>query len=157
MRKIAICALGFAVALMGLYCSTSYAAANEKQVTIVDLKGNVEVMQAGSSSWVRAENFMKLGTGDTVKTEGDSYADLKFNGLGEAALVRVEANSSMKIDAYVSSRFMQNRKITLDLAMGDILVKANKLKEESQFQVRTPTSIVGVRGTGFKVHVSSEK
>lgn len=136
-------------------CTLSYAA-TEKNVSIADMKGSVEVMSKGSSSWTPATAYMKLGSGDTVRTKGNSYADLNFNGMGQAALVRVDANSSMKIDSYVAAMDMAARKISLDLAVGDILVKANKLKDESQFQVRTPTSIVGVRGTGFKVHVSSE-
>lgn len=154
MRKLLILAI---IAVSTFAFSMSYAIEAEKDVTIADMKGTVEVLPQGSSALVPAAIWMKLGSGDTIKTGDASYADLNFNGMGQSALVRVDANSSMKIDSYVAAANIAERKIALDLAMGDILVKANKLKDESQFQVRTPTSVVGVRGTGFKVHVSSEK
>jgi len=154
MRKLLILAI---IAVCTFTFSMAYAAEADKNVTIADMKGKVEVLSQGSSAWMPAATWMKLGSGDTVRTQDASYADLNFNGMGQSALVRVDANSSMKIDSYIAATNMTERKIALDLAMGDILVKANKLKDESQFQVRTPTSVVGVRGTGFKVHVTSEK
>ena len=44
----------------------------------------------------------------------------------------------------------------LDLAVGKILVKAQKLRDpDSKFEVKTPTSVVGVRGTNFSVQVEA--
>lgn len=158
MRKMLYAVIITVIAISSLACSSMAAdAGSAKDVSVVDMKGTVEVMEKGASNWVAATAWMKLGAGDTVRTGKDSYADLKFNGMGDTALVRVGENSSMKVDTYVSSKDVAERKIALDLSMGDVLVKANKLKSESQFQVKTPTSIVGVRGTGFKVHVESEK
>jgi len=154
MRKLLILAI---IAVSTIAYSMSYAAEADKNVTIAEMKGTVEVLPQGSSAWVPATTWMKLGSGDMVSTKDASYADLNFDGLGQSALVRIDANSSMKIESYIASANVAERKIALNLAMGDILVKANKLKDESQFQVRTPTSVVGVRGTGFKVHVTSEK
>ncbi len=142
-----------------LLCFTAVAgiAATGKNVAVTDAQGSVQVMSQGSSAWSPVTFGMMLSAGDTIKTGKDSYADLSFNGSGQDAIVRVDANSSMKITDYVVAEKVENKKIALDLAMGDILVKANHLKNESQFQVRTPTSVVGVRGTGFKVSVSAEK
>lgn len=157
MRKMVYAVIIGIIAVSSLaYMSITDAAETAKNVTLVELKGTVQVMQKGASEWVPAAVYMKMTSGDTVKTGKDSYADLNFNGMGQAALVRVGANSTMKVDTYVASASADQRKISLDLAVGDILVKANKLKTESQFQVKTPTSIVGVRGTGFKVQVSSD-
>ena len=133
------------------------AVSSAKNVTVADVRGKAEVMSQDSGSWAPAVFGMKVGAGDTIKTQKDSYVDLSFDVSGQDALVRVDANSNMKIADYTASNKLENKKIALELAMGDILVKANKLKNESQFQVRTPTSLVGVRGTGFKVSVSTEK
>ena len=157
MRNLTISIIIAIIAISFFGYSLSYAELSDKNVTIVDMKGRVGIIYEGSSNLTPARAWMKLGSGDTINTSEDSYADLNFNGLGQTAVVRVDENSSMKIDSYVAAEKMAETKIALDLAMGDILVKANKLKDESQFQVRTPTSIVGVRGTGFKVHVSSEE
>ncbi len=154
MRKLLFSIFVGAIVVFVLgYC----AVAAGKDVTVVETKGTVEVMMEGTSSWVPATTWMKIGSGDTIRTKSDSYVDLNFNGMGQSALVRVDSNSTMKIESYLASKEVSERKIALDLAVGDILVKANKLKDESQFQVRTPTSIVGVKGTGFKVQVSAEK
>ncbi|MDD5423118.1 MAG: FecR domain-containing protein [Candidatus Omnitrophota bacterium] len=156
MRKFTYALIIGVIAALSLTC-VSFAAEGVKSVSVVEMKGTVEIMKEGATEWTPATIWMKLGTGDTVRTEKDSYADLNFNGIGQAALVRVGESSSMKVASYVASGNAADRKIALDLSMGDVLVKANKMKTESQFQVKTPTSIVGVRGTGFKVSVSSEE
>ena len=48
------------------------------------------------------------------------------------------------------------QKTLLDLAIGKILIRAKKLhSEEEKFEVKTPTTIVGVRGTTFAVEVEA--
>jgi len=145
--------------LLFLFCllTVSYAAENVKNVSVVALGGKVEALAQGSAAWQPVRAGMKLSAGDTVRTAKNSYADLDFGGAGQAAVVRIGEDSSLKIDTYIASNRIENRKIILDLTMGDILVKVNKVKNESQFQVRTPTSVVGVRGTAFEVRVSLEK
>ena len=135
----------------------AWAAEEINNVSIVGMKGKVDAMIGVASTWMPVSEGMKLGVGDTVRTGADSYVDLDFGGAGQAAVVRMGKDSSMKIDTYIASQNIENRKIILDLTIGDILVKVNKVKDESQFQVRTPTSVVGVRGTAFEVHVSLEK
>ncbi len=129
----------------------------DKDVTVMSISGNAEVMESGASSWIPALSGMKLGSGDTIRTKENSHLDLDFGGKAQAAVVRIAEKSTLKIDAYIASDKIEDRKITLDLAVGEVLVKVNKVKDESQFQVRTPTSIVGVRGTMFKVRTSQSE
>lgn len=147
------------VILAILFFGISMCTAEEgaKNVSILNISGIVEVMGQGSSVWAPAVSGMKLGAGDTVRTKENSHADLDFGPKSQAAVVRIGQNSSMKIDAYTASEKVDQRKILLDLAVGEVLVKVNKIKDESQFQVRTPTSIVGVRGTMFKVQTSQSE
>ncbi|MCX5686829.1 MAG: FecR domain-containing protein [Candidatus Omnitrophica bacterium] len=140
-----------------LFYAAADAVSSVKNVTVADVRGKAEVIGQGSGSAAPVIFGMKVGSGDTIKTQKDSYVDLSFDAAGQDAMVRVEANSNMKIADYIASNKLENKKIALELAMGDVLIKANQLKNESQFQVRTPTSVVGVRGTGFKVSVSAEK
>lgn len=148
------------IAVIGVTFLTSTfqtACAVDKKITIAEMKGKVEIKSAGTTSWKLATWAMRMGPGDIIRTGADSYADLSFNGMAQTALVRVEAGSEMEIETFQTSKLMKRRKILLDLAIGEVLVKANKLKQDSQFQVRTPTSVVGVRGTGFKVKVTAEE
>lgn len=145
-----------------------YGAGGERNVSIIDARGKVEILARGAALWADGLPGMRLGTGDTIRTGDISYADLEFggpsagsgpvpslsrDGKAQAAVVRIGANSSLTIDTYIASDNIEYRSILLDLALGEILVKVNKVKDESQFRVRTPTSIVGVRGTMFKVQV----
>jgi len=158
MRKSYLIGILFIVIALSLpVFVTSAVSAAGKDIAVRDAKGDVSVMSQGSTEWKKVDFGMMLSSGDTVKTGADSYVDLCFDGAEEDAIVRLDANTNMKVDSYVLAKQVENKKIILDLAMGDIMVRANKLKNESQFQVRTPTSIVGVRGTGFKVKVSAEK
>ena len=45
----------------------------------------------------------------------------------------------------------------LVVGIGSVLVKADKLVGASKFEVKTPTSIIGIRGTIFEVYVSTQK
>ncbi|MBF0254323.1 MAG: FecR domain-containing protein [Candidatus Omnitrophica bacterium] len=47
----------------------------------------------------------------------------------------------------------EGRDTEIDLLIGSVLVKAEKIEGESKFKVRTPNSIVGIRGTEFEVTV----
>ena len=50
------------------------------------------------------------------------------------------------------------KKTLLDLSIGQVLIKAEKLDTpDSKFEVKTPTSVVGVRGTKFSVKVDALK
>ena len=60
--------------------------------------------------------------------------------------------AKMKID-----EASQVKMTELQIAIGGVLVKAEKLKRESDFEVVSPSSIVGIRGTMFEVSVEEIK
>jgi hypothetical protein len=50
----------------------------------------------------------------------------------------------------------ETQRTLLDLSIGEILIQVDKLQaEKSSFEVKTPTSMVGVRGTTFSVKVET--
>lgn len=151
MRNIFILAMAGVFIFFSVGLPSAWSEETARNISVIDMAGKVEIMRDGTGIWASAVSDTKLGAGDIIRTGPGSRADLDFAGKAQAAVVRVNENSSMKIDAYVSSEKIEDRKITLDLTVGDILVKVNKVKNKSQFQVRTPTSIVGVRGTMFRV------
>ena len=157
MKRLFVVA-AFLIIAMSVSCSNVlFAAEKSNFAKVMDLTGDVQVMKIGTSAWIPAKVWMQLDVGDIIKTGPGASADLGFGDLGRDALVRVDPNSSMKVESYDQVKGASKGKIMLDLAVGDIMVKIDKIKDESQFQVRTPTSIVGVRGTGFKVHVSPKE
>ncbi|MBU0694475.1 MAG: FecR domain-containing protein [Candidatus Omnitrophica bacterium] len=122
---------------------------------VIDVSGKVIVKPSGEKGWIPVQKGMIISEGDILKTKVNSWALLNLNGSGETATVEVEENSQLafteltKDDQGVEKTF-------LDLALGKLLIEAKKLEsEKSKFEVKTPTSIVGVRGTTFAIEVEA--
>lgn len=119
---------------------------------LLDMDGSVDVRMA-DGSMVPAEIGMELGQGDAIKTGAGSYALLRLDGV-ETATVEIDANSQILISQLFMDSVEGTQTTLLDLAVGKVLVKADKLQSDrSKFEVKTPTSVVGVRGTTFAVEV----
>ena len=66
--------------------------------------------------------------------------------------VDMRPNSTMELKSLSFGVDKDDTKLELDI--GSILVKAEALQGDSEFHVRTPNSIVGIRGTKFEVNVT---
>jgi hypothetical protein len=144
--------------LVGLVLTlSSLAIAGEAKRTafISDLKGTVEV-RAADKKWVAAKTGMILNEGDVIRTMASSWAVLNVDGKGETATVEVKENSQLKMAQLLENKDSSSQSTLLDLALGEVLIKAKKLhSDKSRFEIKTPTSIVAVRGTTFSVAVKS--
>lgn len=141
---------------------------------VVDAKDNVTAMEqanlAGSQyvtlknpgkevfvknragEWVPAQDGMVILPGDEVKTATGSSVEVILDG-GQVGHITVREGSVFKILEASTNSATGDKKTLLDLAVGKILVKAEALKGNSKFEVKTPTAIAGVRGTLFEVEV----
>jgi len=153
MRKNKILAL----ILCALFAaSIAVAADNVRIAKILEMDGTVEVKGA-DGQWAPASMDMELKQGDTLRTKGNSFALLNVDGMAQTATVEVKQNSEMALAELAQNVQEKTQATLLDLAMGEVLIKAKKLhSEKSRFEVKTPTSIVGVRGTTFSVTVEAE-
>jgi len=76
--------------------------------------------------------------------------------VAQTATVEVKKSSQVKLATLLQNGQDATETTLLDLSLGEILIKAKKLhSEKSKFEVKTPTSIVGVRGTTFSVTVEA--
>ncbi len=134
-----------------------YAAEERHTAKLVDVKGTVVVQRAEEREWVPAAKGMVLREGDAILTKDNAEARLEVGGLeGEGATVDVGENSDLTLVELVKDEEKQTQSTLLDLAIGKILIKAKKLRgEKSNFEVKTPTSITGIRGTEFSVEVEA--
>ena len=99
---------------------------------------------------------MVLNEKDFIKTKADSWVNMNLDGSGETAAVELDENSQLMLLRLTKDDENGTQKTLLDLAIGKILIRAQKLHtKESSFEVKTPTSIVGVRGTVFEVEVEA--
>ena len=124
---------------------------------IASFKGKVHVQTNGELTWIPAKVGMILNEGDVVRTKEGSRAILDLKGItGEEATVEVEENSLLMLAELIKDEEKKTQKTLLDLAVGKILIKAKEMRsKESDFEVKTPTSIVGIRGTSFGVEVEA--
>jgi hypothetical protein len=99
---------------------------------------------------------MVLNQDDMIRTGSGSLAILNLDGMAETAVVEVKESSQMRLAELLEDRTEKYQTTLLDLALGEILIRAKKLhSEKSRFEVKTPTSIVAVRGTTFSVSVKA--
>jgi hypothetical protein len=142
--------------LMAFIATLSTAQEIKRSASIVEVVGTVKAKAAGSSAWADAYVGMTMNEGDAIKTDASSSAVLILDGTGETSRVEVNAGSEMRLTELVKDKKTGNEKTLLDLAIGQVLIKASKLKEKgSKFEVKTPTSVIGVRGTKFSVKVEA--
>ena len=146
-----ICVLGL---ILGLFSSALAQEAN-RVATILELKGKVEV-KTPKGAWMPAKLGMILNPKDIIRTSKKSLAVLNLDGLGQTAIVELKEKSQLQLTELLENKQEKSQNTFLDLALGEILIKAKKLhSEKSRFEVKTPTSIVGVRGTTFSVAVEA--
>lgn len=145
------------ICMLGLIAGASYSFAEQtnRTASIMDVSGTVDVKIA-SADWAPAKKGMILNMGDTIRTKAGSWAVVNLDGNGETASVEVKEKSQMRLAELYEDKQAATESTLLDLALGQVMVKAKKLhSDKSRFEVKTPTSIVGVRGTTFSVSVES--
>ena len=136
--------------------SFAFAEEVKRNAEIIAVRGEVQVKLLEEGKWIPTERKMILGEGDIIKTKSDSWAMLKVDKTGDTATVELEENSQLLLAELVKDEEKGTQRTLLDLAIGEILIRAKKLHTpESKFEVKTPTSVVGVRGTKFSVRVEA--
>ena len=144
------------ITLIAGIATCALAEESKRTAQIVSLDGKAEVKLMGQSNWTPAQVGTVLHEGDTLKTAAGAAALLNVDGKGQTATIDVSEKSQLLLSQMLYNKEKGTSKTLLDLAMGEVLIKAQKVHgEESKFEVKTPTSIVGVRGTTFKVKVES--
>ncbi len=162
MKSQALLLIGCAVLMASLTSSVysqsaaTTAAIEQRFAEIQDATGEVSVKVTPDDRWRLAVKGMKMNENGEIKTGKDSTAVILLDEKGATGKVDIKPNTWMRIAELGYDEKQENKKTLLDLALGQVLVKAEKLKGESSFQVRTPTSTTSVRGTVFEVKVEEE-
>ena len=126
-----------------------------RTATIVEIEGIVEVKTPDAEDPVPASVGMVLEESDIIATKDDSSAIIEISGSQGNAKVDLKDNSQVVILDLIK-RDTGEEETLLDLAVGKLLIKVDKMPDEkSKFEVKTPTSVVGVRGTKFSVEVEA--
>lgn len=152
MKKIFnICALVMGMALLAAVPAQAEDGASE--ATITEIKGQAFYLKTGEAEWLPLETGMVLGEGDKIKTGVDCEVVVETTGNAKTSSMTVRPETEFTFKTFRYDEASQIDNTLLDLEVGSILVKAEKLVGGSRFEVKTPTSIVGIRGTTFEVNV----
>ena len=124
---------------------------------ITFVKGQVQVKRAGSNEWIRARRNMPLNPGDTVRTLKNSYADLGY-GTSEFSSV---AGSDIRMNPLsvitVPDKTLKvEKKSKVRVVVDDAIKNVYSLLKKDEFEVETPSTVCGIRGTDFIIDVDEE-
>lgn len=126
------------------------AAETVRIASVVSVTGTVEVKKAGGKKYFKAYKNMPLNAGDHLKTGNKSTVSIKVQDRGDEAMLG--SGSSLYISELKDSK--GKKKSNFTLWTGSVWVKATSLvSTEDEFEVETPTAVMGVRGTTFMVKV----
>lgn len=101
---------------------------------------------------------LKIGTsvveGDVVEVPAECHVSLL---LEDGSIIRLPSSAALKISTLRKNMLEPAPEVKLDLTRGRIELDVQKGRAKSTpFEVRTPISIMGVRGTEFRVGYSPE-
>ena len=145
------------IVVLSLFVSIGSSEDLKRTATVVSFSGEVMVKNPGPGSWAPAKVGDILNEGSFIKTGTGAKAIVKVDD-GQTAIIDVSERSLVSFAALIKDSATGVKKTLLDLSIGQVLIKAEKLDTpDSKFEVRTPTSVVGVRGTKFSIKVDALK
>ena len=127
-----------------------------RQAVISEIRGGVEI-RIREADWKPAEVGVVLHEQDEIRTAKGGFAEILLDENASAGKLELKGDSHLKLSSLAWDPISGEKTTLLDLAIGKVLVHAEKLQGNSQFKVRTATSTTGVRGTVFEVSVTAEK
>ena len=138
------------VVLAAVFLASNFLSSDSQdRASIVRINGSVSIERAGSKLVPLAG--MILNTSDKITTGKGASIEVTFDD-GLKDIVKIGSNSHVVLE---SDAIQKQTSIFMD--KGSILLKLEKLEKGSNFQVRTPTAVAGVRGTSFGVQLKSKE
>lgn len=136
------------IALTALVCCPVVFANEVGQIKVA--KGNVNVEREGQR--LAAAVGMKVRQSDTLVTGSDGSVGITFL---DNSLMSAGPNSVLAIDKFKFDSTTHVGEFDSTLKKGTLAVVSGKIVKQTPIamKIRTPSSIMGVRGTEFIVHV----
>lgn len=107
---------------------------------ILFMEGDVKVKSDKSDAWLDALKGMVLVKGDNLKTGKKSWAEIGF-GKDFRNSVRVQENTHVIFTDLGATK--------INLIQGELRSLVERLSKNAVFEIKTPVSVCGVRGTGW--------
>ena len=131
--------------------AVSFAAPAFANGTVQQLSGTISVQRADGSTRVLARQS-EVGKGDTLNTERDSYAQVKF---ADGAVMTLKPNTRIKIEDLVfDEKVPAKDALAMSLLKGGLRMitgLVGKRGNQDALRLGTATATIGIRGTTFTV------
>ncbi|HEY7945609.1 MAG: FecR domain-containing protein [Burkholderiales bacterium] len=139
--------IGAVAAMLAALCVASLAGAQEIG-QIKTAKGRVTIQRGGQA--LPATVGMRLHAADVVKTGADSSVGITMD---DDSLLSAGPGSVLSLDRYAFEPTTNQGRFDASLNKGTLAVISGRIAKGSRdaMTVRTPTAILGVRGTEFVV------
>jgi len=113
-------------------------------------KGQVSIERGGAA--LPAPVGARLQSADVVSTGSDGAVGITMN---DDSLLSAGANSRLSLDRFVHEPSTNQGRLDVSLNRGTLAVISGRIAKQSPeaMTVRTPTAILGVRGTEFVMKV----
>jgi hypothetical protein len=120
---------------------------------ILDTQGDVKVYRAGGEKSFAAYKGMGLTQGDAIITGANGKVTLEVDKDKE---MKIGPNTQLMISELVQSLRNNADKSSFNLKAGQVYTRVkNQLAPGAKYEIRTPTAVMGVRGTQFFVSLSN--
>ena len=137
-------------AALALLLVVALPAAADEIGQVKTARGEVFVERGGATLPARAG--MRLESADVLRSGPDGAAGVT---MSDGALLSIGPNSVLSLDTFRFDATTHQGRFDATLSKGSLAVVSGKIAKQSPeaMKVRTPASVLGVRGTDFVVHV----
>lgn len=122
---------------------------SQTNVVIAFVKGDVAILREGGQ--VKASLGEPLTASDTIVTGENGSCEIL---LGEDGVLKLNKNTSLNINQAIASND-SGKETEVNLQYGKLVTVLKKERKSDSFNIVTPTSIAGVRGTSFLTSVEN--
>lgn len=145
MRRKRLRGLNFLLVIFLVFNTHFTFAASKRVAVIQEAKGTVYIKKSGGEKKLKVIKGMNLSEGDTIITGADGTVTVV---LDDDKRIKIDSNSVINISDLKGSE--GNEKTTINQPKGVSVTKIdNKLTGNSSYNQKTPTAIMGVKGTIF--------
>jgi hypothetical protein len=140
--------------LVGMLATNSMAQDSFRAAEISSLDGSVEIKRSGGEKNIVAFIGMNLTEGDTVITGKKAQLLLKME---DDSSVKVGENTQLTISQLSKTKDGKGIISLFYLKCGKVVAAVKKLlNTDSKFEIKTPTVVMGVRGTKFYAETAGD-
>ena len=141
------------IAILLVFASFSKALAEESYGLLMIVKGQVQVAKAKAQP-AGAKVGSKVYPQDTIITGKDSRAKIV---MSDRNIINVLPETKIRIDQYINDTKEKN--VRLSLLEGKVRTNVEQKYDnnENKFEIKTPSAVVGVRGTQFLTSFQKSK